>query len=301
MSLIIGRNNSFIAKEDLIVYKQLKKISKNKYVTPVLEYPVFLNNYLVPEEILFERPHGFKNKITKGAINAFTYSEYNPKYPYFRAIIKKGTRFWIQDDLEEIAAESLYITNELAGYEETDFSDYIKYCGVDVLLKSGKRCKLVDSFRRGHVIGIYAYGDQVINLRHKRLQLSETYPLVGGRKNYDDYSEANRNMNGYESTNLLRALYFKSEALEYCNRIGENWYIPSLGQLTMMSKNLLCINFTLKYLRKERIQLYKHFWSSSLVSPKYAWICYNSGNHFCTRLNFYNVRQRFSVIPFLKQ
>lgn len=300
MSLIIGKNNSFIAEEDLIVYKQLKKISKNKYVTPVLDYPVFLNNYLVPEDFLFERPHGFKNKITKGAIHAYTYSEYNPKYPYFRAIIKKGTQFWIQDDLEEVAAESLYITDELSGYEETDLSEYIKNYGVDVLLKNGKRCKLNDSFKRGHVLGIYGYGNQVIGLKHKRLQLSETYPLVGSRKTYDDYSEANSDLNGYEHTNLLRALYFKSEALDFCNNIGENWYIPSLGQLTMMSKNLLRINFALRYLRKEKIQLYEHFWSSSLVSPKYAWICYGNGNHSCTRLNFYNVRQRFSIIPFLK-
>ena len=124
MCLYIGKNSSFSAKSDIIVYKELKQIGKNDYVTPCQDFPVKLDNLLIPEGIATEKPCGFKYRIEEGTIHAYTSSNGNDLK--FKAIIKKGTKFWIQDDLTEVAAEKLYITSELAGNEETDLSEYIK-------------------------------------------------------------------------------------------------------------------------------------------------------------------------------
>ena len=237
MCLYIGKNSSFIAKSDIIVYKELKQIGKNDYVTPCQDFPVKLDNLLIPEGIATEKPCGFKYRIEEGTIHAYTSSNGNDLK--FKAIIKKGTKFWIQDDLTEVAAEKLYITSELAGNEETDLSEYIKEFGVDVYLKDGRRCKITDSFDKKDVIGVYGYDNQVIALESIGLPLSDYYPLPGHPKVIDDLSEAKKDLDGYGNTKQLKALGIKSDALDYCESLGKNWYIPSSGELKKVFKTNL--------------------------------------------------------------
>ena len=70
MCLYIGKNSSFIAKSDIIVYKELKRIGKDDYVTPCQDFPVKLDNLLIPEGIATEKPCGFKYRIEEGTIHA---------------------------------------------------------------------------------------------------------------------------------------------------------------------------------------------------------------------------------------
>lgn len=118
MCLFIGKNSSFIAKSDIIVYKALKKTNNRRYVTPNQGYPVKLDSMLLPEEVATEKPYGFKYCIGEGAIHA--YSSSDGKDSRFKAIIKKGTKFWIQDDLEQVAAEKLYITSEVVTRKDNE-------------------------------------------------------------------------------------------------------------------------------------------------------------------------------------
>ena len=274
MCLYIGKNSSFIAKSDIIVYKELRQIGKNDYVTPCQDFPVKLDNLLIPEGIATEKPCGFKYRIEEGTIHAYTSSNGNDLK--FKAIIKKGTKFWIQDDLTEVAAEKLYITSELAGNEETDLSEYIKEFGVDVYLKDGRRCKITDSFDKKDVIGVYGYDNQVIALESKELPLSDYYPLPGHPKVIDDLSEAKKDLDGYGNTKQLKSLGIKSNALDYCEKLGKDWYIPSLGQVKLVAENMLRINLTLKHLGKDTLP-FSWFWSSTLESSKCAWDCCSIG------------------------
>ena len=298
MCLYIGKNSSFIAKSDIIVYKELKQIGKNDYITPCQDFPVKLDNLLIPEGIATEKPCGFKYRIEEGTIHAYTFSNGNDLE--FKAIIKKGTKFWIQDDLTEVAAEKLYITSELAGNEETDLSEYIKEFGVDVYLKDGRRCKITDSFDKKDVIGVYGYDNQVIALESIRLPLSDDYPLPGHPKVIDDLSEAKKDLDGYGNTKQLKSLGIKLDALDYCEKLGKDWYIPSSGELKKVFKNQLRINITLQYLGMPQID-FRWFWSSTLESSKCAWCCCSFGsgwyyNDFCyDHVNYYNY-----VLPFLE-
>ena len=298
MCLYIGKNSSFIAKSDIIVYKELKQIGKNDYVTPCQDFPVKLDNLLIPEGIATEKPCGFKYRIEEGTIHAYTFS--NGSDLNFKAIIKKGTKFWIQDDLTEVAAEKLYITSELAGNEETDLSEYIKEFGVDVYLKDGRRCKITDSFDKKDVIGVYGYDNQVIALESIGLPLSDDYPLPGHPKVIDDLSEAKKDLDGYGNTKQLKSLGIKLDALDYCEKLGKDWYIPSSGELKKVFKNQLRINITLQYLGMPQID-FRWFWSSTLESFKCAWCCCSFGsgwyyNDFCyDRVSYFDY-----VLPFLE-
>ena len=299
MCLYIGKNSSFIAKSDIIVYKELKQIGKNYYVTPCQDFPVKLDNLLIPEGIATEKPCGFKYRIEEGTIHAYTSSNGDNGLK-FKAIIKKGTKFWIQDDLTEVAAEKLYITSELAGNEETDLSEYIKEFGVDVYLKDGRRCKITDSFDKKDVIGVYGYDNQVIALESIGLPLSDYYQLPGHPKVIDDLSEAKKDLDGYGNTKQLKALGIKSDALDYCEKLGKDWYIPSLGQVKLVAENMLRINLTLKHLGKDTLP-FSWFWSSTLESSKCAWDCCSIGGNWYG-YDFYYGRVHFCsyVLPFLE-
>ena len=297
MCLYIGKNSSFIAKSDIIVYKELKQIGKNDYVTPCQDFPVKLDNLLIPEGIATEKPCGFKYRIEEGTIHAYTSSNGNDLK--FKAIIKKGTKFWIQDDLTEVAAEKLYITSELAGNEETDLSEYIKEFGVDVYLKDGRRCKITDSFDKKDVIGVYGYDNQVIALESKGLKLSDDYQLPGHPKVIDDLSEAKKDLDGYGNTKQLKSLGIKSNALDYCEKLGKDWYIPSLGQVKLVAENMLRINLTLKHLGKDTLP-FSWFWSSTLRSSQYAWYCCSGGCGWYDDFDYDRVRYCRYVLPFLE-
>ena len=90
-----------------------------------------------------------------------------------------------------------------------------------------------------------------------------------------------------------------SDALDYCEELGKDWYIPSLGQVKLVAENMLRINLTLKHLGKDTLP-FSWFWSSTLRSSQYAWCCYSYGDRryddfiYC-RVIYYNY-----VLPFLE-
>lgn len=146
MCLIVSsENNMFIAKNDIVVYKRLKRhyyCGDSEFITYCQNFPVQLNSDMIPKEKPTLREYGSKYRLDEGVIHAFT--EVPVKGVFFEAIIKKGTKFWVQDDLEEIAAEKLYLTDKRAYFESynkpMDFSDYYYLeRGVDVRLKNKKK------------------------------------------------------------------------------------------------------------------------------------------------------------------
>ena len=308
MCLIVsGKGNKFIAKKDIIVYKQLGESSCG-YVTPCQKFPVKLNSEIVPKGKIELRSYGSKQCLDRGAIHAYAIIP-RPGI-YFEAIIKKGTEFWIQDDLTQIAAEKLYLTDKEAFYKHskpTDFSDYLKE-GVDVYLKDGRRCKITDFFDKKDVIGVYGYDNQVIALEYKYSRFfNEELPNEISKNNFIEENSCNcselitkleKDLDGYGNTKQLKALGIKSDALDYCESLGKNWYIPSSGELKKVFKNQLRINITLQYLGIPQIDS-RWFWSSTLESPKYAWSCYSDGGGWYGVFDYDHVDCCSCVLPFL--
>ena len=230
---------------------------------------------------------------------------------WFEAIIKKGTEFWIQDDLTQIAAEKLYLTDKKAFYEHskpTDFSDYLKE-GVDVYLKDGRRCKITDSFDKKDVIGVYGYDNQVISLEYKYSRFfNEELPNEISKNNFIEENSCNsselitkleKDLDGYGNTKQLKALGIKSDALDYCEKLGKDWYIPSLGQVKLVAENMLRINLTLKHLGKDTLP-FSWFWSSTLESSKCAWDCCSIGGNWYGDFCYCRVSYCGYVLPFLE-
>lgn len=299
MCLYIGSKSEFIAKHDITVYKQLEPLCGDFWRTPCRYWPVELETTLIPEGKAKVDKCGFKFQINEGAIHTYTKAPNDTK-EFFKATIPAGTKFWIQDDLLQVAAEKLYITSiHPEPDEETDFSEYF-YLGVDVHTKSGIRKKVSELQTSDEVIGVYAYENQVISteifggLAFSDSTLDEL--PKGGTVTSNGYN-AQGDMDGISNCKALEKLGGKFPALEKCRSLGKDWYLPSEGELKRAFENLLYINFTLKKLGLAPIP-FSWFWSSTLHSIKYAWYCLSPGCLY--HLSYDLIWHNGCVLPFLE-
>ena len=114
MCLYIGKKLPLVAKKDIVVYKYLD-VSDGDYKTPYQDTPVTLNETLVANRVnyLCKELYNGKHSISEGAIHACLSTKREKMGDVaLKAIIKKGTTFYVQDDFAEIAATELFITDE---------------------------------------------------------------------------------------------------------------------------------------------------------------------------------------------
>lgn len=126
MCLFTNRTKPLVASKDLVVYKELI-VKDGKYFTPHQNVEVKLNSYLtVPDSKVRKRSLFGYYQINGEGIHSYTHLG---EHIGFKAIIPKGTPFWISSDLQEIASTELYITDKICD-EETDLKEI-----CDLLLK----------------------------------------------------------------------------------------------------------------------------------------------------------------------
>lgn len=126
MCLFTNRTKPLVASKNLIVNKELV-IRDGKYYTPYQNVEVKLNSYLIAPTSTSKDMSLFGfNQISREGVHSYTHLD---EHIGFKAIIPKGTPFWISSDLREIASTELYITDEICN-EETDLKEI-----CDLLLK----------------------------------------------------------------------------------------------------------------------------------------------------------------------
>lgn len=95
------------AKEDIVVYKELNNIGKYVYMTPYQHTPVKLNSYIYNSLPIWFGIFN-SNKIEGEGVHSYTY----PSKGLFKAIIPKGSWYYIGWGIVDCASNKLYITNE---------------------------------------------------------------------------------------------------------------------------------------------------------------------------------------------
>ncbi len=294
----IGQHNKFIAKENIIVVKPysdksiLTEDGDRGYVDLYTGNQTELNDLEVSLHPIKPKPVKEQGRAVISEDGLAVSKVYGKG---IKAIIFKGSEFWIEDNLSRIISESLYITDQpVLNYPGSPvLKDYMKEYGVDVYLRSGKRKKLSEKFDPDKVIGVFGKDDQVISLETRYLNMLT---------DSDDelFSLGLRDSSGYENTKKLKNSKYYGGAIEFCKLLGENWYIPAHHQLIGVFENLLQINFTLKYLGKTPID-FERFISSTMVSSHEFWT-FRSGD-FCSNTIsncVVDARQNSLILPFLK-
>ena len=178
MCLYIGNKEGHIAKKDIKCYKLLKKCWKD-YITPSRGWKIEFDIELVPDQ---KEPQinncGYKYSLEGGAIHAFLDTRdngYGSEGEIFEAISPQGTRFWLQDDLKQIAAQKIIITKKKVETDACiDYSEFL-YIAADVRLSDGSREFASEKLNPETVIGIYS-GNKVVATEVVVKQFSENGP-----------------------------------------------------------------------------------------------------------------------------
>ena len=294
----IGQHNKFIAKENIVVvkpYRDKSILTENGdrgYTDIYTDEQIELNDLEVSLHPI--KPKRVKEQ-GRAVISEDGLAVSNVYGKGIKAIILKGSEFWIEDNLSRIISESLYITDQPVLYYPGSpvLKDYMKEYGVDVYLNSGERKKLSEKFDSDKVIGVFGKDDQVISLETRYLNILTDFDEELFSLRLGDFC-------GYENTKKLKNSKYYGGAIDYCELLGDDWYIPAHQQLIGVFENLLQINFTLKYLGKTLID-FDRFISSTMVSSHEFW-AFRSGG-FCGDIisnDVVDARRSCLILPFLK-
>lgn len=304
MCLYIGNKKPFVAKSDITVYKYVSK-NNGKYYTACRHYPVNTNEVMKPDK---KGDIGLKsdNKycIYGGVIHACT-TTFDNGFEHkvcLKAVIRKGTEFYIQDDLKDVAAKELYITDEeVTDKRSTDLTEYLEDAinnaesgndGVKVGYYRLSNGNFVNPFeyKEGTIIGVVAFFDKngnpvSVSVKSENLPWMKVLFInkISSDILYDDTVE---DMDGMRHTKdiLSKKTYDPNifVAVEYCNTYSTegtkpgDWYIPAIGECVKITQNMLIINMSLSKSGFAMFDMSSTLWSSSeccVWADPQSWYC----------------------------
>lgn len=273
MCLYIRDKQPRVAKRDIVVLKYLQK-DDNEYESPCQETPVTLGKLMVAQPdtpyIRYEGRDPYDREISsmrEGVIHA-KLSESNDYSNYCnycaKAIIPKGTEYWIDPFGTEIAARQMLITKEKGSNESIDiqlFKEILESAPEKNGIRVGDYQMINNSFVhptkriaktkvRGIVCGFYEDESPIICALE---MFTEVWDTNNNSKigEYTSGMEAMKLFNGREVT----AQYKKQikgknkerfDAFEKCINYRkdkkENWYFGSLGETMTMLDNAAYLN-----------------------------------------------------------
>ena len=302
MCLYIRDKQPRVAKRDIVVLKYLKQVGK-RYESPYQGTPVTLGKLMVAQPntpyISYECKDFHDREISSmggGVIHA-TLSESDDYGNYCaKAIIPKGTEYWIDLFGTEIAARQMLITEEKGTNESVDiqlFKEILESAPEKNGIRVGDYQMIDDSFVhptkkmaktkvRGIVCGFYEDGSPIICALERFREVWDTYcnSKIGERT---PWKKAMKLFNGREVT----AQYKKQikgkdkerfgafeRCINYRKDKKEDWYFGSLGETMTMLDNAAYLNAAhnitgLGFI----INTDYWYWSCSDSLSSYSWYC----------------------------
>lgn len=260
-----------IAHQDIPVLKYLDKRG-DRFETPYQNTPVEFGKKMVaePESTTSWDKGGADNYgrqiylIGAGVIHARLVPTGNITPYCKKAIIPKGTEFWMDPFGNDIAAKAMVITDESI---DTDYWSMPEIL-VQLILKSAPESNGIhvgdyqltdDSFVspsadlpkakvRGQVCGFYKDGSPIIcGLERLVATWDKNCRKLG--KQYSTYEEAWQAFNGREVTAEYRKQYAEDKEFEafhlcstYRKEHDEEWFFGALGEVAAMLDNSLYLN-----------------------------------------------------------
>ena len=296
MCLYVSNKKPLVAKKNIVVYKYVES-SEEQYVTPFQRTPVKVNALMVAEggsgDIAKECLE--KYIINGGVIHACTSSNDSDfdGYTCLKAIIKEGTEFWVEDDFKQVAARSLYITDEVV--EENETSNIKDICvsilenveehkdGIkvgDFLLANKTYASPFSEFDHSKAIAV-VMGFNPENDSPIHIAMEETYlpflthrdRLVTCQSNIRNAKDLKKDFEGDKHTyDIANADDYKADlfpAIDYCinySTEGTNkgdWHLGAGGEIIMLAQNLAIVNASMLVTNIGTPIAESWFWTSS--------------------------------------
>ena len=169
----------------------------------------------------------------------------------------------------------------------------------DIFLKDGRCIKIGETFKKSDIAGIVLKSGKIVSLELHQSRFSEfqltDYPFSRFIKDTD---KAKQDMEGFENTNILALSCYES-GLSILERLGENEYIPSAGELLEAFSEFDRINQIRKALGLEPLST-GYYWSSTIRNEETMWIVSSIGYTNWTNWHYY-FRHSHYVLAFLRK
>ena len=302
MCLYIRDKQPRVAKRDIVVLKYLLKIN-GKYSSPCQGTLVTLDKLMVAQpdtpSINYDNTDSFDREISSiggGVIHAKLMDSNGYGNYCAKAIIPKGTEYWMDQFGTEIAARQMFITTEKGTNESVDiqlFREILTNAPEKNGVRVGDYQMIDNSFVhptkriaktkvRGIVCGFYEDGSPIICALEMFREVWDSYRNSRIGK-HTSMEEAKKLFNGREVTAQYKKQIKKEDkgrfgaferCINYRKNKKEDWYFGSLGETMTMLDNAAYLNAAhmitgLGFI----INTDYWYWSCSEHYSGYSWGC----------------------------
>lgn len=267
MCLVTYHQKPMVASKDIKVYKHVSNISSGRAKSPHQGTRFDLNKEFIAqpsETYLSLYSDGKRWEINGGAIHACLWPDFK-RGRCLEAYIPKGTEYWYGIDKSTICAKKLFVTDkevkpeDCAGMDEEiasavyseppknnegvaigSFLVFNDFVGPAVAASCSKKNI------QGIVVGFNGNEPVVADIQN----LMESISIDNGwnskiDKHIPDTEKAIKDMDGYNHTKSWKKTCKNNpkryEAYNAVAKLGENHYIPALGEMELVWKNLIYI------------------------------------------------------------
>ncbi|WQJ53926.1 MAG: hypothetical protein [Wendovervirus sonii] len=265
-------------EDEVSMNYQHKKIVNN---TNVISY--YVNELLQNSN----NEYNYKQIIKYYEETGYTYKvkDFNELRNIFDKIkkIKNASFEWISN-MKDYVSIVLDDSSEINFYEKTDKKPlFLKFANDDILNTENE-------------ILIYLHNDHYIPKENYIWQTKEVQ-IQGDDYLIDDENIAEKDYSGYETCLRIYNIvskkpkkYGKVHAIDQCLKLNINdyqGYLPSMGQLRILSDNIDMINYIFKYLNLKKIKdLNNDWWWSSTETCNYgSWFLGNGSTYDDDKVN----------------
>lgn len=329
MCLITKFTEPFVAKKDIVCYKYLYAESNGIYETPYMHIVVELGKEIIPKNENIEGVKRYNNKcfFRGGFIHAclgYLSPWTNDEMVAVKAMIPKGTEFYICDDCKDICAKKIVLTEEIIpkvpkarmAIREL-FNDYFADLfvptqdGVGIgyyRLADGSYLNpkdLTDDLKE-EVIGVVGYIHEgkigVIGLDWEVLLCSRFYRMANFSnhkgKDYDGAANTNNVLtHSSYSPNIYPAFYWVNNYETKGTKKGD-WYLGAVDEVSdLVTNNLFEVNAAISLLDKNHLLDTMEFFDFGTSSGSDE--CLYSVNRFTGGPELYVSDVEYKIFPFL--
>lgn len=324
MCLITDQPKPMVASRDIKVYKHVSEISADNAKSPCQRTWFKLNQEFVAqpsETYLQPYDDGKRWGINGGAIHACLWPDFE-RGRCLEAYIPEGTEYWYGIDKSTICAKKLFVTNkevkpeDCAGldekiasavYSESPKNNEGVAIGSFLVFNDFVGPAVAASYSKKNIQGIVVgfNGNEPVVADIQNLMESISIDIRYDsklHKHIPDAKEAMQDMDGYEHTKAWKEICKddpgRYKAYHAVTKLSENHYIPALGEMELVWKNLIYIAAACSLAHVAcPFTMSSWCWTSTEHSQRCSWNSYlytggarwGWGNKYCHR----------SLVPFV--
>ena len=324
MCLVTYHQKPMVASKDIKVYKHVSDISSGSAKSPYQKIWFDLNKEFIAhpsETYLSPYSNGKRWEINDGAIHACLWPDFE-RGRCLEAYILEGTEYWYGIDKSTICAKRLFITDkEVKPKDCAGMDEEIASAVYSEIPSNSKGVKIGSFFVFGEFVDpAVATSCSKKNIQGIVVGFNGNEPVVAdiqnliesvsidndGKSNLDKYisdiKEAMKDMDGYNHIKSWKETcennYKRHEAYNAVAKLSENHYIPALGEMELVWKNLIYIAAACSLAHVScPFTINKWYWTSTEYSQYRNWrSCMFSGGP-CK--DWSSKSNRCKVVPFV--